>query len=64
MWDVKSFPDVTTSWVKLVVESEYSNSENGFKEIEFYHNNCNRGKRTFQSFSSVVALNETDHHAQ
>ena len=42
-WDTFHFPEVNTTWVKIVVESVYSTIYNGFKEIEFYHNSCNKG---------------------
>ena len=42
-WDTFHFPEVNTTWVKIVVESVYSRFNNGFKEIEFYHNSCNKG---------------------
>ena len=44
VWDVRHFAEVDTNFVKVVVETVYSSSNNGFKEIEFYHDNCNRGK--------------------
>ena len=44
IWDVRNFADVSTSTVKIEVDTIYTSSGlNGFKEIEFYHDNCIRG---------------------
>ena len=40
VWDERSFADVLTDSVKVEVESVYTTYNNGFKEIQFYHNNC------------------------
>ena len=43
-WDVRHFADVSTSSVKVEVSAIYTSAgSNGFKEIQFYHDNCNRG---------------------
>ena len=47
LWDTFAFPEVNTTWVKIVVESVYTSGSNGFKEIEFYHDSCNIGMRIF-----------------
>ena len=43
VWDERSFADVLTDSVKVEVESVYTTLNNGFKEIQFYHNNCITG---------------------
>ena len=43
VWDVRGFADVLTNSVKVEVESVYTTHNNGFKEIQFYHDNCLRG---------------------
>ena len=43
VWDERSFADVLTDSVKVEVESVYTTTNNGFKEIQFYHNNCITG---------------------
>lgn len=43
VWDERSFADLLTDSVKVEVESVYTTFNNGFKEIQFYHNNCITG---------------------
>ena len=47
VWDERSFADVLTDSVKVEVESVYTTFNNGFKEIQFYHNNCITGLFVF-----------------
>ena len=53
VWDERSFADVLTDSVKVEVESVYTTFNNGFKEIQFYHNNCITGL-----FVLFVVLND------
>ena len=53
VWDERSFADVLTDSVKVEVESVYTTYNNGFKEIQFYHNNCITGL-----FVLFVVLND------
>jgi hypothetical protein len=46
VWDVRYFPEVRANWVKITVESVYSTKDNGFKEIEIYNRNANKGTTT------------------
>ena len=43
IWDVRTFADVSTSFVKVEVDTVYAAGKIGFKEVEFYHNDCIRG---------------------
>ena len=43
VWDIRSFCDVMTNFVKVEVETVYTVDNNGFKEIQFYHDNCLTG---------------------
>ena len=43
VWDIRSFCDVMTNFVKVEVETVYTVFSNGFKEVEFYHDNCLTG---------------------
>lgn len=43
VWDVRSFCDVITNFVKVEVETVYTVLNNGFKEIQFYHDDCLTG---------------------
>ena len=43
VWDIRSFCDVMTNFVKVEVETVYTVVNNGFKEIQFYHDNCLTG---------------------
>ena len=43
VWDIRSFCDVMTNFVKVEVETVYTVVSNGFKEIQFYHDNCLTG---------------------
>lgn len=43
VWDVRSFADVTTNFVKVEVDTVYTVTNNGFKEIQFFHSDCLKG---------------------
>ncbi|KAK3737773.1 hypothetical protein QZH41_012212 [Actinostola sp. cb2023] len=44
MWEVLPFPEVRASWVKITILTVYSTSNNGFKEIEIYKRDAQKGK--------------------
>ena len=57
IWDARTFADVSTSFVKVVVDTVYAAGQIGFKEVEFYHDNCLRGLfLVFKLISVVLTL--------